>query len=62
MLELKNIIKSFGLWIIIKNLNLIVKDGEILSIVGFLGVGKIMLLCCIMGFEKVNVGEFLVDG
>ncbi|MDN6451879.1 MAG: ATP-binding cassette domain-containing protein, partial [Lactiplantibacillus plantarum] len=40
MLELKNITKSFGSRTIIKNLNLTVKDGEILSIVGPSGAGK----------------------
>ncbi|MDG2543717.1 amino acid ABC transporter ATP-binding protein [Lactiplantibacillus plantarum] len=62
MLELKNITKSFGSRTIIKNLNLTVKDGEILSIVGPSGAGKTTLLRCITGFEKVNAGEFLVDG
>lgn len=62
MLELKNITKSFGSRTIIKNLNLTVKDGEILSIVGPSGAGKTTLLRCITGLEKVNAGEFLVDG
>lgn len=34
MLELKNISKSFGDKVILNNLNLEVKDGEILCIVG----------------------------
>ena len=62
MLELKNITKSFGSRTIIKNLNLTVKDGEILSIVGPSGAGKTTLLRCITGLEKVNAGESLVDG
>ncbi|MCW6148011.1 amino acid ABC transporter ATP-binding protein [Lactiplantibacillus plantarum] len=62
MLELKNITKSFGSRTIIKNLNLTVKDGEILSIVGPSGAGKTTLLRCITGLEKVNAGELLVDG
>jgi len=62
MLELKNITKKFGSRTIIKDLNLTVKDGEILSIVGPSGAGKTTLLRCITGLEKVNAGEFLVDG
>lgn len=62
MLELKNITKSFGDRTIIKDLNVTVKDGEILSIVGPSGAGKTTLLRCITGLEQVNAGEFLVDG
>lgn len=62
MLELKNITKSFGDKTIIDQLNLTVKDGEILSIVGPSGAGKTTLLRCITGLEKVNAGEFFIDG
>ncbi len=62
MLELKNITKRFGDKTIIKDLNLTVKDGEILSIVGPSGAGKTTLLRCITGLEKVNAGEFFIDG
>lgn len=43
MLELKNISKSFGDKVILNNLNLEVKDGEILCIVGQSGGGKTTL-------------------
>ncbi|WP_338209962.1 amino acid ABC transporter ATP-binding protein [Lactiplantibacillus paraxiangfangensis] len=62
MLELKNITKRFGNKTIIDQLNLKVKDGEVLSIVGPSGAGKTTLLRCITGLEKVNAGEFFVDG
>ncbi|MFB9770177.1 amino acid ABC transporter ATP-binding protein [Lactiplantibacillus modestisalitolerans] len=62
MLELKNITKRFGDRTIIKDLNLTVRDGEILSIVGPSGAGKTTLLRCITGLERVDGGQFLVDG
>jgi len=62
MLELKNITKSFGNRTIIEKLNLTVKDGEILSIVGPSGAGKTTLLRCITGLEKVDSGDFLING
>ncbi|MFC6181416.1 amino acid ABC transporter ATP-binding protein [Lactiplantibacillus daowaiensis] len=62
MLELKNITKRFGDRTIIDKLNLTVKDGEILSIVGPSGAGKTTLLRCITGLEQVDGGEFLIDG
>lgn len=62
MLELKNISKSFGDKVILNNLNLEVKDGEILCIVGQSGGGKTTLLRCISGFEKIDGGQILIDG
>ena len=62
MLELKNLYKSFGDRVILDNVNLTVKDGEILSIVGPSGAGKTTLLRCITGLETADKGEFLIDG
>ena len=62
MLELKNISKSFGDIVILNNLNLEVKDGEILCIVGQSGGGKTTLLRCISGLEKIDGGQILIDG
>lgn len=61
MLELKNISKSFGDKVILNNLNLEVKDGEILCIVGQSGGGKTTLLRCISGLEKIDGGQILID-
>lgn len=62
MLEVKNLTKSFGNRVILDNVNLTVKDGEILSIVGPSGAGKTTLLRCITGLETADSGQFLVDG
>lgn len=62
MLELKNISKSFGDKVILNNLNLEVKDSEILCIVGQSGGGKTTLLRCISGLEKIDGGQILIDG
>lgn len=62
MLIIKNLIKYFDNWIIIDYLNLEILDGKILMIVGFLGGGKIILFCCLVGLEIIDFGEFLLDG
>lgn len=62
MLELKNVVKSFNGRTIINNLNLKIQDGKILTIVGPSGAGKTTLLRCISGLEKIDSGEFLLDG
>ena len=62
MLEVKDLRKSFGSRVILDNVNLTVKDGEILSIVGPSGAGKTTLLRCITGLETADSGQFLIDG
>ena len=62
MLEVKNLKKSFGNRVILDNVNLTVKDGEILSIVGPSGAGKTTLLRCITGLETADRVQFLIDG
>lgn len=62
MLEVKDLTKSFGNRVILDKVNLTVKDGEILSIVGPSGAGKTTLLRCITGLETADSGEFLIDG
>ena len=62
MLELKNVVKSFNGKTIINNLNLKIQDGKILTIVGPSGAGKTTLLRCISGLEKIDSGEFFLDG
>ncbi|XID85516.1 amino acid ABC transporter ATP-binding protein [Pediococcus pentosaceus] len=62
MLEIKNVVKSFNGKTIINNLNLKIQDGKILTIVGPSGAGKTTLLRCISGLEKIDSGEFLLDG
>ncbi len=62
MFQVKNLNKSFQGKTIIKDMNLDVEDNEILSIVGPSGAGKTTLLRCITGLEKVDSGQFLLDG
>lgn len=62
IIEFCNVIKSYGSKMILKNLNLIINDGEFLMILGFLGCGKIIVLCLIVGFEDLIEGLIIFDG
>ena len=62
MLEVKNLKKSFGDRVILDDVNLTVKDDEILCIVGPSGAGKTTLLRCITGLYSPDSGTFLIDG
>ena len=62
MLEVQKLKKSFGGRQILDGVDLTVKDGEILCIVGPSGAGKTTLLRCITGLEAADSGKFLIDG
>lgn len=61
ILEIKNVTKTFGDEIIFKNVNLIVKKGEAISIIGKSGSGKSTFLKCLNRLEEINGGEILFD-
>ena len=60
-LKINNIYKSFGDKIVLKNINLEIKDGEFVSLLGASGCGKTTLLKIIAGFERVDSGEITKD-
>ena len=62
MLEAKNISKSFGKNLVLKNISLTVEEGERLVIIGPSGCGKSTLLRCLNYIEKPNKGKVLFEG
>ncbi|MCI7738404.1 MAG: amino acid ABC transporter ATP-binding protein [Lachnospiraceae bacterium] len=62
MLEMNHIQKSFGELHVLKDINISVKEGEILSIIGPSGSGKSTLLRCATMLEKINGGEIFYLG
>ena len=62
LLEMNHIQKSFGDLHVLKDINISVKEGEILSIIGPSGSGKSTLLRCATMLEKINGGEIFYLG
>ncbi|MEA9356797.1 ATP-binding cassette domain-containing protein [Bacteriovorax sp. PP10] len=62
ILELKNIHKSFGTNKIHRGINLSLKKGESLGLLGGSGTGKSVLLRSIIGLERIDQGEILFHG
>lgn len=62
MLELKKIKKSYEGIEVLKNINLKIEKGEIVSILGPSGCGKTTLLNLILGLTQVSEGRIIFDG
>jgi phospholipid/cholesterol/gamma-HCH transport system ATP-binding protein len=59
---LRNVHRAFGPNQVLRGLDLEVRDGETLSIIGFSGAGKSVVLKHMVGLIRPDSGEVLVDG
>ncbi len=58
----KNVHKSFGTNEILKGVDLEVREGEVVVIIGPSGTGKSTFLRCLNRLEKADQGQIVVDG
>lgn len=62
MIVIKNLHKNFGSLEVLKGIDLHVKPGEVVVILGPSGSGKSTLLRCINCLEEITSGTVIVDG
>lgn len=62
MIESRNLTKKFGKLTVFENLNINVKKGEVLVIIGPSGSGKSTFLRCLNHIEIPTDGEVFVEG
>ncbi|OBQ51701.1 amino acid ABC transporter ATP-binding protein [Halodesulfovibrio spirochaetisodalis] len=62
MIEIRNLHKSYGDIEVIKGVDLNVKQGEVVVILGPSGSGKSTVLRCINRLEEITSGTIVVDG
>ena len=62
IIELKNLKKQYGDNVILKNINLYIDKGEVVSLIGPSGSGKSTILRCIVDLESITSGEVLIEG
>ena len=60
VLELENVTKSFSHRNVLDNLNLLIRHGERVGLIGANGAGKSVLLRLILGKEKPTLGEIKI--
>jgi len=62
LLELRNLTKSFGSVQALSGVDMEVKSGEVMALVGDNGAGKSTLIKCIAGTHTADSGEIIYEG
>jgi len=62
LVKAESVHKRFGRLHVLKGIDLEVRAGEVMCIVGPSGSGKSTFLCCINHLEKLDAGRLYVDG
>ena len=62
IVEVKNLKKQYGDNVVLKNINLHIDRGEVVSLIGPSGSGKSTILRCIADLESITSGEVLIEG
>ena len=62
MIEVKNLSYSIGKKDILDNIDLTLRDGSVMGLVGINGAGKTTLLRLISGVLTTDMGQILIDG
>jgi phospholipid/cholesterol/gamma-HCH transport system ATP-binding protein len=62
MIQLKGVYKSFGSNHVLRGVNLEIKCGESMVVIGGSGTGKSVLIKCVIGLLRHDQGEIYVDG
>ena len=62
IVEIEGVNKIYGTNHVVKDLNLLVEEGEFLTLLGSSGCGKTTTLRMIAGFEEPTTGTIMVEG
>lgn len=62
MLEVKNLLKTYGAKKAVDNASFVVKNGELCAFIGKNGAGKTTAIKCICGIIDFDDGEILING
>lgn len=61
MIKMKDVSKNFGSKLVLNKINLDIKKGEVIALIGPSGSGKSTLLRCLNGLESIESGEIYFE-
>ena len=61
-IQIEQLYKSFGDLEVLRGIDLVVRDGEVVCVIGPSGSGKSTLLRCVNRLEEPNSGRILIEG
>ena len=62
MIEIKNLSKAFGEKVILNDISVDIKEGELFSVIGPSGMGKSTFIKCLVRLLRPESGSIIVDG
>ncbi len=62
MVEVKNLTKAFGDFVVLDDISLQIEEGDNFVVFGRSGTGKSVLLKCLVGLLEPDKGEVFIDG
>ena len=62
LMSIRGVTKAFGSNVVLKGINMDVKKGEVIALIGGNGAGKSTLMKIIMGIYDLDEGEIFMDG
>lgn len=62
MIQIKNLSKHYGNLVVLKDVNVSIQKGEIISVIGPSGTGKSTMLRCLNLLERPTGGSIRIDG
>lgn len=62
MIEVKNVVKKYGDFTVVENINFNIKEGEIVGLLGPNGAGKSTTMNMLTGFIEPTEGEIIING
>lgn len=56
IVKLDKVVKMYNKYYVLNEISMLINKGELLGLIGFSGFGKIIIIKCLLGMEKIDFG------